>query len=107
MSHDNYGQFPNQGQSEGGQGQSPGQNGGAPGQQNDQANMQPMQYPQDGQPMGSPTPGSDGKTTLWYVQKSERKTRLTSTGWVNSSHGSTRTSFEIFGSKWVNKSASR
>ena len=29
------------------------------------------------------------------------------TGWVSSSHGSTRTSFVISGSRWVSKSASR
>jgi len=66
MSLDNYPQFQNAGQNEVAPGQPTGQNGTAPGQPNEQAGVPPMAYPpQDGQPMGSPAPGQDGKTTLW------------------------------------------
>lgn len=66
MSLDNYPQFQNAGQNEVAPGQPTGQNGAAPGQPNEPAGVPPMAFPpQDGQPMGSPAPGQEGKTTLW------------------------------------------
>lgn len=63
---ENYAQYQNGGQAEGAPGQPPAQNGGAPGQPTDQAGVSNMSFPQqDGQGMGSPSSGQDGKTTLW------------------------------------------
>ena len=63
---DNYAQYQNGAPAEGAPGQPQPQNGGAPGQPTDQAGASQMGFAQqDGQGMASPTPGSDGKTTLW------------------------------------------
>lgn len=58
-----------------------------------------------------PPPGSEAKTTLWYVEhiaSCSGCTILTNgIGWVNWSLGLTRISFGISGIKWGSKSMSR
>jgi len=75
MALDNYGQYPPTGQGEGAPGQPSVPNGNASGQSADQSGAPQMQFPvPDGQGMASPTPGQDGKTTLWYAMAMMQQT---------------------------------
>lgn len=67
-----------------------------------------------GEPTAAPVSqqGSDGKTTLWYVETGVlygllALADMTVIGWVSLSPGLMRTSFATSGSRWVSRSTLR